>query len=165
MSTYTFSGIPTPSSHITRSLTVLLKSLHFSFLFPFLHSIHSDPLRYHPPVSPSVPAPVPTAGPPYYTGQTVYPPSPPIIVPTPQQPPPAKREKKTVSTKEVSLSLFFCRSNTKYYSIVICFFSCLHFLWAHSFHVTLIKKKTLTIHFIISSLYVFYSDKVNKSNI
>ncbi|KAL6112476.1 eif4g3 [Pungitius sinensis] len=55
------------------------------------------PLRYHPPVSPSVPAPVPTAGPPYYQGHTVYPPSPPIIVPTPQQPPPAKREKKTVS--------------------------------------------------------------------
>ncbi|XP_029991012.1 eukaryotic translation initiation factor 4 gamma 3 isoform X13 [Sphaeramia orbicularis] len=55
------------------------------------------PLRYHPPVSPSVPAPVPTAGPPYYPGQTVYPPSPPIIVPTPQQPPPAKREKKTSS--------------------------------------------------------------------
>ncbi|XP_070814343.1 eukaryotic translation initiation factor 4 gamma 3 isoform X5 [Chaetodon trifascialis] len=54
------------------------------------------PLRY-PPVSPSVPAPVPTAGPPYYPGQTVYPPSPPIIVPTPQQPPPAKREKKTSS--------------------------------------------------------------------
>ncbi|XP_075953118.1 eukaryotic translation initiation factor 4 gamma 3 isoform X1 [Anarhichas minor] len=55
------------------------------------------PLRYHPPVSPSVPAPVPTAGPPYYPGQSVYPPSPPIIVPTPQQPPPAKREKKTSS--------------------------------------------------------------------
>ncbi|XP_044205757.1 eukaryotic translation initiation factor 4 gamma 3 isoform X2 [Thunnus albacares] len=55
------------------------------------------PLRYHPPVSPSVPAPVPTAGPPYYPGQTVYPASPPIIVPTPQQPPPAKREKKTSS--------------------------------------------------------------------
>ncbi|XP_074521644.1 eukaryotic translation initiation factor 4 gamma 3 isoform X4 [Halichoeres trimaculatus] len=53
------------------------------------------PLRYHPPVSPSVPAPVPTAGPTYYPGQTVYPPSPPIIVPTPQQPPPTKREKKT----------------------------------------------------------------------
>ncbi|XP_044023901.1 eukaryotic translation initiation factor 4 gamma 3 isoform X7 [Siniperca chuatsi] len=55
------------------------------------------PLRYHPPVSPSVPAPVPTAGPPYYPGQTVYPSSSPIIVPTPQQPPPAKREKKTSS--------------------------------------------------------------------
>ncbi|XP_072237718.1 eukaryotic translation initiation factor 4 gamma 3 isoform X1 [Leuresthes tenuis] len=55
------------------------------------------PLRYHPPVSPSVPAPVPTAGPPYYPGQTLYPPSPPIIVPTPQQPQPAKREKKTSS--------------------------------------------------------------------
>ncbi|XP_057702464.1 eukaryotic translation initiation factor 4 gamma 3 isoform X15 [Corythoichthys intestinalis] len=55
------------------------------------------PLRYHPPVSPSVPAPVPTAGPPYYPGQTVYSASPPIIVPTPQQPPPAKREKKTSS--------------------------------------------------------------------
>lgn len=37
------------------------------------------------------------AGPPYYSGQTMYTPSPPIIVPTPQQPPPAKREKKTVS--------------------------------------------------------------------
>ncbi|XP_075881122.1 eukaryotic translation initiation factor 4 gamma 3 isoform X2 [Nelusetta ayraudi] len=58
------------------------------------------PLRYHPPVSPSVPAPVPTAGPPYYTGQTVYPPSPPIIVPTPQQPPPAKREKKTIRIRD-----------------------------------------------------------------
>lgn len=73
-----------------------------SFLFLFL-PIESDPLRYHPPVSPSVPAPVPTAGPPYYPGQTVYPPSPPIIVPTPQQPPPAKREKKTVSILIVSL--------------------------------------------------------------
>ncbi|XP_054866821.1 eukaryotic translation initiation factor 4 gamma 3 isoform X8 [Amphiprion ocellaris] len=58
------------------------------------------PLRYHPPVSPSVPAPVPTAGPPYYPGQTVYPPSPPIIVPTPQQPPPAKREKKTIRIRD-----------------------------------------------------------------
>ncbi|KAG7493404.1 eukaryotic translation initiation factor 4 gamma 3 isoform X2 [Solea senegalensis] len=58
------------------------------------------PLRYPPPVSPSVPAPVPTAGPPYYPGQTVYPPSPPIIVPTPQQPPPAKREKKTIRIRD-----------------------------------------------------------------
>ncbi|XP_034388717.1 eukaryotic translation initiation factor 4 gamma 3 isoform X2 [Cyclopterus lumpus] len=58
------------------------------------------PLRYHPPVSPSVPAPVPTAGPPYYPAQTVYPPSPPIIVPTPQQPPPAKREKKTIRIRD-----------------------------------------------------------------
>ncbi|XP_061147126.1 eukaryotic translation initiation factor 4 gamma 3 isoform X3 [Syngnathus typhle] len=54
-------------------------------------------IRYHQTVSPSVPAPVPTAGPPYYPGQTVYSASPPIIVPTPQQPPPAKREKKTSS--------------------------------------------------------------------
>ncbi|XP_044023915.1 eukaryotic translation initiation factor 4 gamma 3 isoform X9 [Siniperca chuatsi] len=58
------------------------------------------PLRYHPPVSPSVPAPVPTAGPPYYPGQTVYPSSSPIIVPTPQQPPPAKREKKTIRIRD-----------------------------------------------------------------
>ncbi|XP_041837192.1 eukaryotic translation initiation factor 4 gamma 3 isoform X3 [Melanotaenia boesemani] len=58
------------------------------------------PLRYHPPVSPSVPAPVPTAGPPYYPGQTLYPPSPPIIVPTPQQPQPAKREKKTIRIRD-----------------------------------------------------------------
>nr|XP_040060754.1 eukaryotic translation initiation factor 4 gamma 3 isoform X11 [Gasterosteus aculeatus aculeatus] len=58
------------------------------------------PLRYHPPVSPSVPAPVPTAGPSYYQGHTVYPPSPPIIVPTPQQPPPAKREKKTIRIRD-----------------------------------------------------------------
>ncbi|XP_057702452.1 eukaryotic translation initiation factor 4 gamma 3 isoform X4 [Corythoichthys intestinalis] len=58
------------------------------------------PLRYHPPVSPSVPAPVPTAGPPYYPGQTVYSASPPIIVPTPQQPPPAKREKKTIRIRD-----------------------------------------------------------------
>ncbi|CAL9704634.1 unnamed protein product [Knipowitschia caucasica] len=58
------------------------------------------PLRYHPPVSPSVPAPVPSAGSPYYPGQTVYPPSPPIIVPTPQQPPPAKREKKTIRIRD-----------------------------------------------------------------
>eukprot|EP00066_Takifugu_rubripes_P022618 XP_011611884.1 PREDICTED: eukaryotic translation initiation factor 4 gamma 3 isoform X1 [Takifugu rubripes] len=57
-------------------------------------------LRYPPPVSPSVPAPVATAGPPYYPGQTVYPPSPPIIVPTPQQPPPAKREKKTIRIRD-----------------------------------------------------------------
>lgn len=64
-----------------------------------------DPLRYPPPVSPSVPAPVPTAGPPYYPGQTVYPPSPPIIVPTPQQPPPAKREKKTVSSTSATVQL------------------------------------------------------------
>lgn len=74
------------------------------FIFP---PLSSDPLRYHPPVSPSVPAPVPTAGPPYYTGQTVYPPSPPIIVPTPQQPPPAKREKKTVSILVVPISTHF----------------------------------------------------------
>ncbi|XP_077386663.1 eukaryotic translation initiation factor 4 gamma 3 isoform X1 [Festucalex cinctus] len=60
------------------------------------------PLRYHPPVSPSVPAPVPTAGPPYYPGQTVYSASPPIIVPTPQQPPPAKREKKTIRIRDPS---------------------------------------------------------------
>nr|XP_061793761.1 eukaryotic translation initiation factor 4 gamma 3-like isoform X2 [Nerophis lumbriciformis] len=53
-------------------------------------------LRYHAPVSPSVPAPVATAGPSFYPGQTVYPASPPNIVPTPQQPPPAKREKKTI---------------------------------------------------------------------
>ncbi|XP_063767498.1 eukaryotic translation initiation factor 4 gamma 3 isoform X16 [Eleginops maclovinus] len=58
------------------------------------------PLRYHPPVSPSVPAPVPTAGPQYYPGQPVYPPSPPIIVPTPQQPPPTKREKKTIRIRD-----------------------------------------------------------------
>ncbi|XP_077582198.1 eukaryotic translation initiation factor 4 gamma 3 [Stigmatopora nigra] len=56
------------------------------------------PLRYHPPVSPSVPAPVPTA--PYYPGQTVYSASPPIIVPTTQQPPPAKREKKTIRIRD-----------------------------------------------------------------
>ncbi|KAJ3602527.1 hypothetical protein NHX12_030280, partial [Muraenolepis orangiensis] len=61
------------------------------------------PLRYHAPVSPSVPAPVQTAGPAYYQGQTpgvVFPPSPPIIVPTPQQPPPAKREKKTIRIRD-----------------------------------------------------------------
>ncbi|KAK1901453.1 Eukaryotic translation initiation factor 4 gamma 3 [Dissostichus eleginoides] len=58
------------------------------------------PLRYHPPVSPTVPAPVPTAGPQYYPGQSVYPPSPPIIVPTPQQPPPTKREKKTIRIRD-----------------------------------------------------------------
>ncbi|XP_047198918.1 eukaryotic translation initiation factor 4 gamma 3-like [Hippoglossus stenolepis] len=56
------------------------------------------PLRYQPPVWPCGPAPVPTVGPPYYPGQTVYPPSTPIIVPTPQQPPPAMREKKTFSS-------------------------------------------------------------------
>ncbi|MGH0156660.1 UNVERIFIED_CONTAM: hypothetical protein FKN15_038827 [Acipenser sinensis] len=39
-------------------------------------------------------------GAPYYTGQTVYSPSPPIIVPTPQQPPPAKREKKTIRIRD-----------------------------------------------------------------
>nr|XP_009304365.1 eukaryotic translation initiation factor 4 gamma 3 isoform X2 [Danio rerio] len=46
------------------------------------------------------PAEYPTpyaAGPPYYTGQTVYPPSPPIIVPAPMPPPPTKREKKPSS--------------------------------------------------------------------
>nr|XP_055040425.1 eukaryotic translation initiation factor 4 gamma 3 isoform X2 [Misgurnus anguillicaudatus] len=37
------------------------------------------------------------AGPSYYAGQTVYPPSPPIIVPAPLPPPPAKREKKPSS--------------------------------------------------------------------
>ncbi|XP_034056881.1 eukaryotic translation initiation factor 4 gamma 3-like isoform X13 [Gymnodraco acuticeps] len=58
------------------------------------------PLRYHPPVSPTVPAPVPTAVPQYYPGQSVYPPSPPIIVPTPQQPPPTKREKKTIRIRD-----------------------------------------------------------------
>uniref|UniRef100_A0A8C9WUW5 Eukaryotic translation initiation factor 4 gamma 3 n=1 Tax=Scleropages formosus TaxID=113540 RepID=A0A8C9WUW5_SCLFO len=44
--------------------------------------------------------PTPYAGPPYYTGQTVYPPSPPIIVPTPQQPLPTKREKKTIRIRD-----------------------------------------------------------------
>uniref|UniRef100_A0A3B5AK85 Eukaryotic translation initiation factor 4 gamma 3-like n=1 Tax=Stegastes partitus TaxID=144197 RepID=A0A3B5AK85_9TELE len=44
--------------------------------------------------------PAPYPGPPYYPGQTVYPPSPPIIVPTPQQPPPAKREKKTIRIRD-----------------------------------------------------------------
>uniref|UniRef100_A0A671YFU7 Eukaryotic translation initiation factor 4 gamma 3 n=1 Tax=Sparus aurata TaxID=8175 RepID=A0A671YFU7_SPAAU len=44
--------------------------------------------------------PTPYPGPPYYPGQTVYPPSPPIIVPTPQQPPPAKREKKTIRIRD-----------------------------------------------------------------
>uniref|UniRef100_UPI003AAB7033 uncharacterized protein n=1 Tax=Centroberyx gerrardi TaxID=166262 RepID=UPI003AAB7033 len=44
--------------------------------------------------------PNPYPGPPYYPGQTVYPPSPPIIVPTPQQPPPAKREKKTIRIRD-----------------------------------------------------------------
>ncbi|KAL4622508.1 eukaryotic translation initiation factor 4 gamma 3-like [Arapaima gigas] len=44
--------------------------------------------------------PAPYAGPPYYPGQTVYPPSPPIIVPTPQQPPPTKREKKTIRIRD-----------------------------------------------------------------
>ncbi|KAI4827908.1 hypothetical protein KUCAC02_031265 [Chaenocephalus aceratus] len=58
------------------------------------------PLRYHPPVSPTVAAPIPTAVPQYYPGQSVYPPSPPIIVPTPQQPPPTKREKKTIRIRD-----------------------------------------------------------------
>ncbi|XP_024126411.1 eukaryotic translation initiation factor 4 gamma 3 isoform X4 [Oryzias melastigma] len=59
------------------------------------------PLRYHPPVSPSVPAPIPTAGPPYYPGQTLYPPSAPIIVPTQQQQPhPVKREKKPIRIRD-----------------------------------------------------------------
>nr|XP_023683270.1 eukaryotic translation initiation factor 4 gamma 3 isoform X4 [Paramormyrops kingsleyae] len=44
--------------------------------------------------------PAPYTSPPYYSGQTVYPPSPPIIVPTPQQPPPAKREKKTIRIRD-----------------------------------------------------------------
>ncbi|KAM9409761.1 eukaryotic translation initiation factor 4 gamma 3 isoform 2-T2 [Pholidichthys leucotaenia] len=44
--------------------------------------------------------PAPYPGPPYYPGQTVYPPSPPIIVPPPQQPPPAKREKKTIRIRD-----------------------------------------------------------------
>uniref|UniRef100_A0A8D3DIT2 Eukaryotic translation initiation factor 4 gamma 3 n=1 Tax=Scophthalmus maximus TaxID=52904 RepID=A0A8D3DIT2_SCOMX len=44
--------------------------------------------------------PAPYPGPPYYPGQTVYPPSPPIIVPTPQQPPPAKREKKAIRIRD-----------------------------------------------------------------
>ncbi|XP_014872728.1 eukaryotic translation initiation factor 4 gamma 3 isoform X10 [Poecilia latipinna] len=54
-------------------------------------------LRYHPPVSPSVPAPVPTAGPTFYPGQTLFPHSTSIIVPTQQQPQPTRREKKTSS--------------------------------------------------------------------
>ncbi|XP_078803880.1 eukaryotic translation initiation factor 4 gamma 3 isoform X5 [Oryzias latipes] len=59
------------------------------------------PLRYHPPVSPSVPAPIATAGPPYYPGQTLYPPSAPIIVPTQQQQPhPVKREKKPIRIRD-----------------------------------------------------------------
>ncbi|XP_056589766.1 eukaryotic translation initiation factor 4 gamma 3 isoform X10 [Triplophysa dalaica] len=44
--------------------------------------------------------PAPYAGPPYYTGQTMYTPSPSIIVPTPQQPPPAKREKKPIRIRD-----------------------------------------------------------------
>uniref|UniRef100_A0AAY4ECG8 Eukaryotic translation initiation factor 4 gamma, 3a n=1 Tax=Denticeps clupeoides TaxID=299321 RepID=A0AAY4ECG8_9TELE len=45
--------------------------------------------------------PAPYATPPYYAGQSVYPPSPPIIVPTtPQQPPPAKREKKPIRIRD-----------------------------------------------------------------
>lgn len=82
-------------------VSVLLTCALFSLVSLCLQT-PPDPLRYHPPVSPSVPAPVPTAGPPYYPGQTVYPPSAPIIVPTPQQPPPTKREKKTVSILVVS---------------------------------------------------------------
>lgn len=74
---------------IRETVSVLL--IHIFFCFP------SDSLRYHAPVSPSVPAPVPTAGPSFYQGPPVYPPSPPIMVPAPPQPPPAKREKKTVS--------------------------------------------------------------------
>ncbi|XP_015813864.3 eukaryotic translation initiation factor 4 gamma 3 isoform X4 [Nothobranchius furzeri] len=54
-------------------------------------------LRYHPPVSPSVPAPVPTAGSPFYPGQTLFPPSPPILVPTQHS---AKREKKTIRIRD-----------------------------------------------------------------
>uniref|UniRef100_A0A671N823 Eukaryotic translation initiation factor 4 gamma 3-like n=1 Tax=Sinocyclocheilus anshuiensis TaxID=1608454 RepID=A0A671N823_9TELE len=45
------------------------------------------------------PAPY-AAGPPYYAGQTVYPPSPPIIVPAPLPPPPAKREKKPIRIRD-----------------------------------------------------------------
>lgn len=89
----------------------------FSVLCFFFPQIHLDPLRYHPPVSPSVPAPVPTAGPPYYPGQTVYPPSPPIIVPTPQQPPPAKREKKTVSISVVPVLFDMKMHNCFYFGI------------------------------------------------
>uniref|UniRef100_A0A3B4F3M3 Eukaryotic translation initiation factor 4 gamma 3 n=1 Tax=Pundamilia nyererei TaxID=303518 RepID=A0A3B4F3M3_9CICH len=44
--------------------------------------------------------PAPYPGPPYFPGQSVYPPSPPIIVPTPQQPPPTKREKKTIRIRD-----------------------------------------------------------------
>ncbi|XP_012737175.2 eukaryotic translation initiation factor 4 gamma 3 isoform X2 [Fundulus heteroclitus] len=58
------------------------------------------PLRYHPPVSPSVPAPVPTAGPTFYPGQTLFPHSPSIIVPTQQQPQPTRREKKTICIRD-----------------------------------------------------------------
>ncbi|XP_077059719.1 eukaryotic translation initiation factor 4 gamma 3 isoform X1 [Siphateles boraxobius] len=45
------------------------------------------------------PAPY-AAGPPYYTGQPVYPPSPPIIVPAQLPPPPAKREKKPIRIRD-----------------------------------------------------------------
>ncbi|MEQ2190693.1 hypothetical protein XENOCAPTIV_005868 [Xenoophorus captivus] len=62
-----------------------------------------NPLRYHPPVSPSVPAPVPTAGPTFYPGQTLFPHSPSIIVPTQQQPQPTRREKKTKSSSPALL--------------------------------------------------------------
>ncbi|XP_015230825.1 PREDICTED: eukaryotic translation initiation factor 4 gamma 3 isoform X3 [Cyprinodon variegatus] len=58
------------------------------------------PLRYHPPVSPSVPAPVQTAGPTFYPGQTLFPHSPSIIVPTQQQPQQARREKKTICIRD-----------------------------------------------------------------
>ncbi|MEQ2157600.1 hypothetical protein GOODEAATRI_003374, partial [Goodea atripinnis] len=59
-----------------------------------------NPLRYHPPVSPSVPAPVPTAGPTFYPGQTLFSHSPSIIVPTQQQPQPTRREKKTICIRD-----------------------------------------------------------------
>ncbi|XP_047203198.1 eukaryotic translation initiation factor 4 gamma 3 isoform X6 [Girardinichthys multiradiatus] len=58
------------------------------------------PLRYHPPVSPSVPAPVPTAGPTFYPGQTLFSHTPSIIVPTQQQPQPTRREKKTICIRD-----------------------------------------------------------------
>ncbi|KAI2659138.1 Eukaryotic translation initiation factor 4 gamma 3 [Labeo rohita] len=49
---------------------------------------------------PSISFPTTAAGPPYYAGQTVYPPSPPIIVPAPLPPPPAKREKKPIRIRD-----------------------------------------------------------------
>lgn len=138
---------------------VVLISVFLSFVLT-VSQMHSDPLRYHPPVSPSVPAPVPTAGPPYYPGQAVYPPSPPIIVPTPQQPPPAKREKKTVSILVVPFVFFFPPVIVLFVKKIFCFngsFEVIMYNNQRDKHFNVCRRNNLTLRSIKQLFWSFRS--------